>query len=143
MASVIHLEVSWGDCDPAGIVFYPNYFAYFNRATDAFFGGLGVSLGEAMKRHGILGWPMLETRSKFIRPSRYGDILSIETDLVRLGRSSFGLRHRLRGVDGELRVEGHDERVWARDEAGVLRAEPIAPVVRERLIEVLLVCENS
>ena len=36
------LTVGWGDCDPAGIVFYPNYFRWFDDASWRLFeaGGL-------------------------------------------------------------------------------------------------------
>jgi 4-hydroxybenzoyl-CoA thioesterase len=34
--------VDWGDCDPAGIVFYPRYFAWFDRAAHRFFEAKGL-----------------------------------------------------------------------------------------------------
>ena len=27
------VRIEWGDCDPAGIVFYPRYFAMFDHST--------------------------------------------------------------------------------------------------------------
>lgn len=27
----VDIVVEWGDCNPAGIVFYPNYFRWFNH----------------------------------------------------------------------------------------------------------------
>ena len=31
------VAIEWGDCDPAGIVFYPRYFAMFDASTAALF----------------------------------------------------------------------------------------------------------
>ena len=37
-------RIEWGDCDPAGIVFYPRYFAMFDSCTTALFSqALGMS----------------------------------------------------------------------------------------------------
>ncbi len=38
----IDITVEWGDCDPAGIVFYPNYFRWFNQGAHALFGAAGM-----------------------------------------------------------------------------------------------------
>ena len=27
------VEISWGDCDPADIVYFPNYFRWFDAST--------------------------------------------------------------------------------------------------------------
>ena len=41
---VRNTRIEWGDCDPAGIVFYPRYFAMFDSCTTAMFSqALGMS----------------------------------------------------------------------------------------------------
>ena len=32
-----NVTIQWGDCDPAGIVFYPRYFEMFDASTAALF----------------------------------------------------------------------------------------------------------
>ena len=107
------VEIEWGDCDPAGIVFYPRYFAMFDAST-----GLLLEQATGMKKiawtkkFGIVGIPMVDTRAKFIVPSRYGDMIAIETRATRVGRSSFDIEHRV--VKGEtLAIEAQETRVWA------------------------------
>jgi len=90
------VTIEWGDCDPAGIVFYPRYFAMFDTSTAALFSAaLGIDKFTLRRRFGIVGFPMLETSAKFTLPSRYGETVNIETRVTRLGRSSFNVAHRL------------------------------------------------
>jgi len=39
-SNTIHYKIQWGDTDAAGIVFYPDYFRWFDLATHEFFGNL-------------------------------------------------------------------------------------------------------
>ena len=107
------VRIEWGDCDPAQIVFYPRYFAMFDGATQELFrAALGVPKIEWVKTYGIIGIPMVDTRAKFIVPSRYGDDIVIESRVARFGGSSFDVVHRvLRGET--LAIEGFETRVWA------------------------------
>ncbi|WP_207886171.1 thioesterase family protein [Pseudomonas sp. 30_B] len=134
MPNRIEIEISWGDCDPAGIVFYPNYFAYFNRATDALFASIDLPLRKATERYGIVGWPMVDTRARFLKPSSFGDILRIETHVAELRRSSFTLCHRAFHADGALAVEGHDIRVWTGSDGERLASREIPAEVRALLV---------
>jgi 4-hydroxybenzoyl-CoA thioesterase len=125
------VEIEFGDCDPAGIVFYPNYFRFFDAATAGLlFQALGSRKIEWTARFGIVGIPMVDTGAKFLRPSRFGDLVRIETTVTAIGRSSFEVAHRLFNA-GELAVEAHEKRVWAgRADDGGLRARTIPNEVR-------------
>ena len=123
------LTIEWGDCDPAGIVFYPRYFAMFDASTAALFAAaLGMPKIAWTKRFGILGIPMVDTRASFSIPSAYGDEVVIESRVTAFRRSSFDIQHRLLKADGAVGVEGFETRVWtARDPADParIRATPI------------------
>lgn len=106
------VEIEFGDCDPAGIVYYPNYFRMFDAATAHLFElALGMKKIAWIRRFGILGIPMVDTGAKFIKPSRFGDVVRIETSIEAFRRSSFDVGHRLFN-GGELAVEGRETRVW-------------------------------
>ncbi len=107
------VTIEWGDCDPAGIVFYPRYFAMFDASTAALFAAaLGYDKFALRRRFGIVGFPMVETSAKFLTPSRYGETVTIESSISRFGRSSFGVAHRL--IRGEhTAIEAAETRVWA------------------------------
>lgn len=112
MTNTRTVKIEWGDCDPAGIVFYPRYFAMFDASTTALFErALAMTKYQFLKRYDALGYPMLDTAARFLTPTRFGDSVTIETSVPRLGRSSFDVTHRLT-KDGELAVECTEKRVW-------------------------------
>ena len=60
-------RIEWGDCDPAGIVFYPRYFAMFDTSTTMLFErALGMNKIDYLKAYDFLGHPMVETRARFL-----------------------------------------------------------------------------
>ena len=125
------LLIEWGDCDPANIVFYPRYFAWFDASTANHFKVAGLPKPELINRYGVVGFPMVDTRAKFHIPSRHGDEVSIETTISEFGRSSFSVEHRLMRGD-QLAVEGFEKRVLVRnrDDRNGLESCPIpAPVL--------------
>ncbi len=111
------VRIDWGDCDPAGIVYFPRYFQHFDNSTVALFEkATGLRKIEMTGKHGMAGIPMVNIRARFIIPSRYGDDVEIESRITEFRRSSFDIQHRLlRGKD--LAVECFETRVWTvRDE---------------------------
>jgi len=104
------VEISWGDCDPADIVYFPNYFRWFDASTAHHFATAGLPKPELIRRYNVVGFPMVDTSAKFHVPSKHGDVVNITTQNTRFGRSSFDLEHRLfRGKT--LAVEGFEKRV--------------------------------
>ena len=124
------VRIVWGDCDPAGIVFYPRYFEMFDTSTTALFErALGMTKFQFVKAYNSVGYPMVDTRARFLLPTRYGDDVVIETTVTEIRRSSFDIRHRLM-KEGELAVEGFETRVWVeRDPADPdkIKAKPLPP----------------
>ncbi len=121
-------RIEWGDCDPAGIVFFPRYFAMFDSCTTALFSeALGMSKYQFFKHYKFAGYPMVDTRARFLKPCKFGDDVVIETKVTKFGRSSFDVEHRIT-LDGELCVEAFDKRVWVeRDPADPekIKAAPV------------------
>jgi 4-hydroxybenzoyl-CoA thioesterase len=98
------VQVRFGDCDPAGIVFYPRYFEMFNNLVEDWCAdGLGTSFREL---HGVrgLGLPTVNIQTDFVAPSKLGDVLRAELSVLKLGGASFTLAIRLLGADGAERV---------------------------------------
>lgn len=126
--STRHLTIEWGDCDPAGIVFYPRYFAMFDWSTASLFAAaLGYAKPEMLRRFDMVGIPMVDTRGKFHAPTSFGDAVRIESRFAAARRSSFDVEHRLFRGD-TLCVEGFETRVWVGrhpDEPGKIKAQPI------------------
>lgn len=130
------ITIEWGDCDPAGIVFYPRYFAMFDASTaELFRAALGCTKFEMMQRFDFAGFPMVDTGARFSVPSRFGDEVTIESRIARLGRSSFDIEHHLmRG--SLLAIEAHEKRVWVRrnpQDPDRIESTPIPPAVIDAL----------
>ena len=131
-----NLIIEWGDCDPAGIVFFPRYLAIFDSCTWSLFtAALGMRKRDLLTRFGTVGAPMVDLRARFLIPCTYGDEVVVESRVAELRRSSFDVRHRLL-KDDQLAVEGLETRVWSvidPNRPGRLRSQPIPAEIRVRL----------
>jgi len=128
------VTVHWGDCDPAVIVFYPQYFRWFDCATMELFAAVGLDPSTCFRDHGALGIPILDARAQFRRPSRFRDRLTVESGVSEWGSSSFRVEHKVFNK-GALAVEGYELRAWvAPDEShpSGIRALPVPAAVRAR-----------
>jgi 4-hydroxybenzoyl-CoA thioesterase len=98
------VTVRFGDCDPAGIVFYPRYFEMFNNLVEEWCAsGLGLSFRELVMERG-LGLPAVSVQTDFIATSTLGDILTAQLSVTKVGNSSLTLAIRLLGAGGDERV---------------------------------------
>jgi 4-hydroxybenzoyl-CoA thioesterase len=78
-------------CDPAGIVFYPQYFVLFHELIEDWFNeGMGVNYAEFVRRRGM-GLPMVKLACEFLAPNSIGDILALDLTVRRIGTSSIDL----------------------------------------------------
>jgi 4-hydroxybenzoyl-CoA thioesterase len=89
------VQIQWGDCDPANIVYYPRYFAMFDDSTSVMFEAAGFSKQDIVKRYGLVGIPMVDTRAKFYIASTHGDWITIESRVESFKRSSFEVTHKV------------------------------------------------
>ena len=119
------VRIEWGDCDPAGIIFYPRYFEIFDASTAALFErALGMTKFKQLKHFDFAGYPLVRTRAKFIRPTRFGDDVTVESTIA-FGRTSFDVTHKL-SLKGDLCCECNEKRVWTvRDADGRLKSHPV------------------
>jgi len=135
-------RIEWGDCDPAGIIFFARYFDIFDVSTTVLLErALGMKKIDYLKAYDFAGHPLVETRARFRQPTRYGDDITIESVVVGCGRSSFKVEHRLTH-GGALAVEGFETRVWViRDPGDAARIKSLAipPQVVARLTHASLV----
>jgi len=131
LTSSRQVEIEFGDCDPAGIVYYPNYFRMFDAATAHLFeAALGMKKIAWLGRFGILGIPMVDTGAKFLKPSRFGDVVTITSAVTGFKRSSFEVEHRLFNA-GDIAVEGRETRVWVAADPNDPRKLKSLPVPEE------------
>jgi len=106
--------VEFGDCDPAQIVFYPNFLKWIDSAARHLFVAAGVpSWAEMEAACGIIGAPLVEVTARFVRPATYGDEITVESWVDEWRAKSFVVQHVVRRGDDVL-VEGREIRIFAR-----------------------------
>jgi 4-hydroxybenzoyl-CoA thioesterase len=132
-SAVYRLRVEFGDCDPAGIVWFPNFFRWIDAASRHYFVECGVPPWHELERRiGVIGTPLVDTQARFVKSASYGDVLDIETSIPEWRAKSFVQRHRVMRA-GELIMECTEVRVFAaRRDGGGIRAVP-APEDVKRL----------
>jgi acyl-CoA thioesterase FadM len=80
--------VRFGSCDPAGIVYTPEYLNLFNGVVEDWYGeALGISYHDLVgKRRTGLGYAHVS--ADFAKPSSMGDVLDVAVIVHRIGRAS-------------------------------------------------------
>ena len=127
MSRSTHIEVTvqWGDCDPADIVFFPNFNRWMDASSQSFFTQCGLPRWRELENtRGIVGTPLLEINTKFYKPATYGDALSVETRVQEWRPKVFIQHHRI--VRGDLLLcEGWETRAFVQRIDGRLKAIPV------------------
>lgn len=96
--------VRFAHCDPAGIVFFPQYLVMLNTLHERWFGeALGVPYHDYVGQR-RLGVPTVRLECDFTAVSRHGDRLRQRLALNKLGRTSIDVAAEFVAVDGELRA---------------------------------------
>lgn len=121
----ITVNVQWGDCDPADIVFFPNFNRWMDASSQSFFLQCGVPRWRELENtRGIVGTPLLEINTKFYKPATYGDTLTVHTRVQEWRARVFIQHHRI--TRGELLLcEGWETRAFVQRIEGVLKSIPI------------------
>ena len=135
VSNALTVKVRWSEADPAGIVFYPRFFEWFDLGTEALFESLGLRWAEMFPAERIVGVPIVESGARFASPVRYGDLVRIETTVSEVREKTFRVEHEV-SVDTRHCAAGFEVRAWvARPEppGGALAARPIPARVAARL----------
>jgi 4-hydroxybenzoyl-CoA thioesterase len=125
---ILEMSVPWGHCDPAGIVFHPRYFEWFDGCANDLFALATDMTKPAMLAHfGAAGIPAVKIGATFLLPCHFGDPVRVETRVTAFRRSAFDLKHTV-FLHGQPAVEGWSTRVWTgwdKDNPSKLRSQPL------------------
>ena len=112
MKTVFKIDVQFGDCDPAGIVFFPNFSKWMDAASLNFFVSHGVlPWRELVKTTGIIGTPLLEINTRFMKSATYGEMIEISTEITEWRPKVFVMQH-IVTRDETLLCEGTELRAF-------------------------------
>ncbi len=129
-------KVEWGDCDPYGIVFYPNFYKWMDNAQWHFFKKIKQPISMLEKTYGIVGLPLLHTEANYISACFREDILFIETSLINITNSTFKLQHIIKRKN-KIVCHGSETRIWAIKNKNIITSAPIPIAVKEKFKEIL------
>jgi 4-hydroxybenzoyl-CoA thioesterase len=123
-------KIRFSHCDPAGIVYFANFFDMIGGLIEDWFGdAIGISFNE-MHIGQRVGFPIVNTGCEFFRPCHLGDQLVLELAVVKLGRSSIEF-----SICGRV---GGEEKFRARHKVALmsldtLRSLPIPDELRAKM----------
>src|SRR6188474_1037037 len=83
LSSRHEVTVEWGDCDPAGIVYYPAYFRWCDQATYRLFLAAGLKRDDVSSGQWTEGTPLVAAECSFRRASQHGEKLVVESHVER------------------------------------------------------------
>lgn len=122
--------IRFAHCDPAGIVFYPQYFVLLNGLVEDWFtDGLGTDFAELVTVRKI-GNPTARMDCTFSRPSRLGDRLVLGLTVTKIGNSAIDLEVQGR-VGDEIRLKARQTLVMCCLET--MKSVPIPAEIRAGL----------
>ena len=123
---IFPVQLQWGDCDPAGIIFYPTYFRWFDAATWNMFAQAGYHAKRMRAEHRAM--PLVAADCQFKHPAEQQDRAEVRSRILRWGGKSFVVGHEVVREEGTLLAQGSETRVWGRYVEGrgsPLKGEPI------------------
>lgn len=111
------MEVRWGDCDAAGIVYYPRYFDWFTDGRVALLKQIKLPYQTCFHEQGIV-MVTLEAFCRYRKPLKPEDKCTLRTEISELGRTRMAFNYVVtRSEDGSVAAEGKTVHVYT-DPAG-------------------------
>jgi YbgC/YbaW family acyl-CoA thioester hydrolase len=124
----VKLQTYWRDADPAGIVYFANYFSFVEQAEEELFRSQGANRQELLQKHQV--WmPRVEAFSKFVRPMRIGVMIRVRLNPLFKGTKTVRYEFEiLEDASSEKLAEGYVTVVCV--DASRFKATPIPESIR-------------
>ena len=126
-------RIEFAETDMAGIAHFSSFFRYMEEVEHAYFRSLGISVvheqGDTQ-----LSWPRVSAECEFFKPIRFEDVVDVELELLRRGKTSltFGVTFLL---DDQKVASGRLVTACCSVKGGKLRAKPIPTWLVELLAD--------
>ena len=135
---ILDHSIDWIHCDPAGIMFYPEYYIWFDQATERLFSSNGLSYELLKQKYNLVGMPLVESGAKYKNPCKHGEKVELHTCVEEWANKTLLMRHRVFHKNGVEALEGFERRVWAvsaPDTAAGMRAMPVPQEVMDLFVD--------
>lgn len=129
----LQIRLGMGDCDPAGIVYYPRYTEMLSRTVEEWF---TTALAYSFHKLHVIdkcAIPTVDLHIKFIAPSFLSETLTFKLSLVALKNKSFVVKI-LAEHQGELRISAVSSLVFCKMlEGGGIKSQEIPVALRQKM----------
>ena len=122
MKFTVQKRVRFHHCDPAGIVFYPQFFYLLHEVQEDFLAHIGFA--EHVLIEGGTGVPIVDLKTEFLGMCRNGELLTLTLELTRIGNSSLRMLYEIHGAapapgaTSALRLRAHGVVVYSQVPSG-------------------------
>lgn len=136
--AIQRIRVEWAHCDPAGIIFNPNYYIWMDSGSHGLLQSAGFDFIAATRdNHGFRGCPLVASSMEFSRPLYFGDVITLASRVEKFGNTSFVVAHTFTRLDdAEPVAQGTEVRVWGYSDPqdpGKLSARPLPANIKGML----------
>lgn len=100
----IQVRVRYQETDRMGIVYHANYLSYFELGRVEWLRNKGLDYAR-LEDSGVL-LPVVNVSINYKGPARYDQLLSVETELVKIGGASLVFQNKIYDENKRLLVEG-------------------------------------
>ena len=104
-------KIRFHHCDPAGIVFYPQFFYLLHEAQEDFFAHIGFAQHKMIDAG--YGVPIVDLKTRFLGMCRHGDEVDITLALSKIGNSSLMMSYEIMG-DGQVKLRASGVVVYSK-----------------------------
>lgn len=119
---VTAIRVRYYDTDQMGVVYYGNYARFYEIGRVETLRNLGLSY-KAIEDSGI-SMPVYDLNSRFIRPARYDDLLTIRVTIPQMPKTRIMFDYEIFNQENQLLNTGQTTLVFVRSETGRPCAAP-------------------
>jgi YbgC/YbaW family acyl-CoA thioester hydrolase len=98
------VQVTWGDTDAGGLIYFPRFFHFVVVGLNDYFGPAEDHLMETLRREGH-ALPAVDAAASFETPLRAGETARVETT-VTAGETSLTVEFRVQDADGQQAASG-------------------------------------
>lgn len=99
----LNIRVSYRDTDKMGVVYYANYFVFFEMGRTELMRQIGFTYDE-MEKQGLY-FPVVNAQCNYHAPAHYDDLITVETTISELKNVTVTFSYKIK-CDDKVLVTG-------------------------------------
>jgi YbgC/YbaW family acyl-CoA thioester hydrolase len=89
------VRIGFGDCDPAGIVYFPNFYRWMDMAVHQMWEQVGWPAERIQNEMNLWAWPLIDSGATFRSPSTFNQIITIKSTVGSWTTKTFRTEHKV------------------------------------------------